>query len=556
MKRIAIAVLPAAAAFAMFNAFAAITVHSTYNENTGQWEGNFDELTNAVKSSGTWATINLEKGVYDLSPLTNAPMSTSTYQGPSLLALQVGTDIRGATGNREDVVLKGPGLYRILVYPGGCKFRHLTFEGGYAVSGCTVSRGGAVFPTGGSEALFTNCLFRFNTAHGNGGAVCGTASYRACLFYGNVAGTGYGFGGAGWGGKYYNCQVISNACVIGSDWGEGGGLHSATVVSGCTVVSNFSTRSGGGLYGCSGVTNSYIAFNATKGQYSPRGGGLYNCGTITNCTVEYNLAGSGSGCGMVDTSAYGSTFRFNGASHYYHDSAAYTNSFERCDLSGSGLEGIALVDSCRIHHVSNAFDVIDNVTFGPCVKGVTYPFYNTRHVRNSLIDHCWITNGSNHAAFYSNGRVATLVENCTIVDNLFTFTLRGYTNTPATATFVNTAFARNKRGSTAYDFTGYESRANSMTNCILGVRALSQLDGFSDVNTKVKGADWDPRFVGSGEHPYEPKRTSELREQGLVLDWMEDADDLAGNARLRDGKVDIGCYQCWLNPLGTVYSIR
>ena len=91
MKRIAIAVLPVAAAFAMFNAFAAITVHSTYNENTGQWEGNFDELTNAVKSSGTWATINLEKGVYDLSPLTNAPMSTSTYQGPSLLALQVGT---------------------------------------------------------------------------------------------------------------------------------------------------------------------------------------------------------------------------------------------------------------------------------------------------------------------------------------------------------------------------------------------------------------------------------------------------------------------------------
>jgi hypothetical protein len=43
---------------------------------------------------------------------------------------------------------------------------------------------------------------------------------------------------------------------------------------------------------------------------------------------------------------------------------------------------------------------------------------------------------------------------------------------------------------------------------------------------------------------------------GLVLDWMEDGVDYIGNSRLRDGKVDVGCYQCWLDPIGTVLSFR
>ena len=83
------------------------TIHSTYDEETEQWVGNFDELTNAVKSCSDWSTIKLEKGIYDISPLTNAPMGTSTYQGTSLLHLKVGTTFIGATGNRDDVVIKG-----------------------------------------------------------------------------------------------------------------------------------------------------------------------------------------------------------------------------------------------------------------------------------------------------------------------------------------------------------------------------------------------------------------------------------------------------------------
>ena len=41
-----------------------------------------------------------------------------------------------------------------------------------------------------------------------------------------------------------------------------------------------------------------------------------------------------------------------------------------------------------------------------------------------------------------------------------------------------------------------------------------------------------------------------------VPSTYDEETDLAGNPRLRDGKVDIGCYQCWLDPVGLWFSIR
>jgi len=530
------------------------TIHSAYDEETGQWIGNFDELTNAVKSCSDWSTIKLEKGIYDLSPLTNAPMATSTYQGPSLLHLKVGTTFIGATGNREDVVIKGPGKYRLLQHANGCTIKHMTFTGGHAEGG-SYTIGGAIYPTG-SAIEVRNCAFLFNSSTLHGGAVGSHANNRAgdnyydCYFYGNSSGGG-GYGGAGAGGKYYNCTVVSNMCTY--SWGMGGGIYGGAVVDGCTIVSNFSAQIGGGLAYCRGVTNCYVAFNAAKGVNTSRGAGLADCGTITNCVVECNMAASW-GHGMTDTSAVGCIFRFNGNSHYSRDTKDST--FERCEFVGSAIGGAVLLDRCWVHNVSNEIDIVDNVCFGPCKSRVTYPFENARHIRNSLIEHCWITNAANHAAFYSNGKTSLYVENSTIADNRFYYTLRGYTNAPATAAFVNTALVRNYRGNTAIDLSGYESRATYVTNSYLCVKSLTQRPEIEHVEAHVMGADWDPKFVGKGEFPYGLKRVSALRTSGFVLDWMADGTDLAGNPRLRDGAVDIGCYQCWLDPVGAVFSIR
>ena len=44
---------------------------------------------------------------------------------------------------------------------------------------------------------------------------------------------------------------------------------------------------------------------------------------------------------------------------------------------------------------------------------------------------------------------------------------------------------------------------------------------------------------------FAPTAKSPLRGKGLLLDWTDADTDLAGNGRVRDGKVDVGCYQGW-----------
>ena len=44
--------------------------------------------------------------------------------------------------------------------------------------------------------------------------------------------------------------------------------------------------------------------------------------------------------------------------------------------------------------------------------------------------------------------------------------------------------------------------------------------------------------------------------KGGAADWMADATDLAGRPRLRNGKVDVGCYECWLNPPGFTIDFK
>ena len=74
----------------------------------------------------------------------------------------------------------------------------------------------------------------------------------------------------------------------------------------------------------------------------------------------------------------------------------------------------------------------------------------------------------------------------------------------------------------------------------------------------------DPKFVLAKDavHPYSLRLSSPLIGRGRVCDWMTGAYDIRGEEddgkylRVRDGKVDIGCYQCWLNPVGMTVVVR
>ena len=77
------------------------------------------------------------------------------------------------------------------------------------------------------------------------------------------------------------------------------------------------------------------------------------------------------------------------------------------------------------------------------------------------------------------------------------------------------------------------------------------------------GAHAEERTVSMAQELYEAitalKYFSPARGKGVVMDWMTDALDIRQDPafpRLRDGAVDIGCYQCWLDPVGLWFSIR
>ena len=40
------------------------------------------------------------------------------------------------------------------------------------------------------------------------------------------------------------------------------------------------------------------------------------------------------------------------------------------------------------------------------------------------------------------------------------------------------------------------------------------------------------------------------------IDFTAEDLDLAGRPRVREGKVDVGCYECWLNSKGMFMSIK
>lgn len=74
MKRTVFAAI--AAGMAISARAATFTVTSSYDEATGQWIGNVTELTNRLYNCGTWNTVVLQRGVYDVSFMTNSPMGT------------------------------------------------------------------------------------------------------------------------------------------------------------------------------------------------------------------------------------------------------------------------------------------------------------------------------------------------------------------------------------------------------------------------------------------------------------------------------------------------
>ena len=173
-------------------------------------------------------------------------------------------------------------------------------------------------------------------------------------------------------------------------------------------------------------------------------------------------------------------------------------------------------------------------------------------MRNCLI----VSNKANYVCkAYDSGRMT--FENCTFADNCLDGTFLNFTGSAENANAaeaVNCIFTRNydKTGTTRCDFKLSGGTNVTLSNCLVGTsRSGTPISESGTVTAN------DVKFnEGSATDPYEIKRTSPAIGKGQVLAWMTaEATDFRGKSeypRLRDGVCDIGCDQCWIDPVGFI----
>jgi hypothetical protein len=202
---------------------------------------------------------------------------------------------------------------------------------------------------------------------------------------------------------------------------------------------------------------------------------------------------------------------------------------------------------------------------------------------NCLIVNVQVPNNVLFSGVLSNPSQASYLVNSTVVNCSFRRVFACYAVAEKPMNVLNCIFYGNRQYTTAADYqngTGIDcdlsidagnvnSSALHFSRTAYGASAISSFADFVEGEVyKIGAADGvgtvvgtKPGFCGAAKdpaHPYALRHSSVLRGRGAVQGWMADANDLRGEdyPRLRDGRVDLGCYQCWLQPVGMVVEFR
>ena len=391
-----------------------------------------------------------------------------------------------------------------------------------SIAGKSSSGGGAVYMPGNSQytdATISGCTFTANSVSGSspGGAIRGAHEGLAvvnCEFVGNS--TVSGRGGAVYEVPSVSSCVFSNNCATSS---YGGALANVALVSGCSIVSNAVTSTstyGGGVYDCT-LTGCYIASNYAYRCGAAADSKLYSCTNEANSASDnyYELGKQSTGC--------------------YAEDCTFLNTV---GAKGKKIFGTSGFNGCRF--LNNDF--------------LGYVFTEYVAMTNCLMAGS-TTGPSKSAIFYDLKGSASSMVNCTIVSNSYTFAAS--CTTANMLDIKNCFFYGNKIGGATIDIDSSTSTfVASIKNCILSAADNSYIPDYATSDTlNIYGTAFKPGFVGAAdlENPYALlSRSPAVTKAGVVEDWMTTATDIRGDGflRLRYGKVNIGCYQCWLDIPG------
>ena len=448
-------------------------------------------------------------------------------------------------------------------------------------SGGALYRGGNRFPR--QTAELSNTVFVANRSlTGAGGALYDDSATicRKCDFIGNTATNGTG--GAIYMSStnlFFDCVISNNACKSNGGGAIGGGLYADCVIAFNRAGNEHSSGNlyGGGIQGAgSGYATRAVRCRIFGNacwypKASASGNGGYSGGAgaceLIDCLVYDNVAQS---AGAATRDGYGSGTVFSNNVTLSSNPTVYLpkTAFSNCLFHGETIQpnGKSFI-SCRFaghtqkKTLAEGANVVTNGTFASS----SYLFQGAFAATNCLFS------GNTISVLFRNNKATapiTLV-NCTVTSNRINYVFDEFkmnnANYPVPAEVVNSIFVNNPSISgEACDlaFNGGSDRNVAFTNCLIGLIRNTQDPPLSEVNTVTNA---NPRFVMDGtSDQYALKHSSPARGKGLVQDWMTSVNDIRGEGfgRLRDEKgvgawaVDIGCYQCWLDPVGSLLLFR
>ena len=458
---------------------------------------------------------------------------------------------------------------------GGIYLSHKVI-GGNIVGNTSVSGGG-----GACNARLNRVYIAGNSTDGNGGGVKwdykeGTTN---CTIVGNTANIG---GGVANGQLVYDCVISNNVAV------QGGGIADS-VVHDCEIIHNIARAvsesdkvKGGGCFGTSAsgcrVYDSLVAGNACALELASgdRSGGAGDTASFYRCTIRDNFArvGASLNWGLAEDCIIS-----NNVSPLYYHNLRGTTHLKKCVISDCSLTSPGHLTDCVVKNYDGTWELPPGVnvyTNGTFVNGNvssdTYRLFVNNIGGIFSMTNCLIY-GNYAYSILKSDKVGVDVDvvNCTIADNTNVCMFAGFkTNENVTALYLkNTIICRNKRVSntaTDWNFHPQSSSKNEsnvyIENCIIGPGGVGTSQTQSCVGLISSN---DPKFQGyrDATHPYSLRRSSPAIGRGTVEEeWMAGTYDIRGTEdngkylRIRDGKVDIGCYQCWLDPAGMKIVIK
>ena len=444
-------------------------------------------------------------GVVYLAPGVYTASSGCSADGSYLVSISRPVRIVGTGATAEETVLDGEGTRRVLSLAGG----------GAGAENLTIQRA----RTSSTSATGTNVGYALNMV--NAGTV------DNCVIS-NAVTTGASEGCVEhW--VYLNGGVITNSVIRDGNAGTAGkcvwvvkGSIGSSKVFGCISRHKYA-----GVITVDGGASSLVDCDIYNNSDQMREYG-YRCGTVA----------AGSGAKILKCRIFNNENHFNRNAFYLGigvNAASYYT-----DAKWSADYGNVLIDSCVISNNTTSVGYLANSFINAASCGVLLGYKTT--VRNCLIVNNSITQYDNtvsdypvagavrttDSASYSDGAA---VENCTIVGN------RSCVHQAAGGVYL---LAGSIINSICFDNGGQRKNQSWIDgNLVLSGSAAATYTLTKEEVAGDGNLAKDPLLKAD----YTLGRSSPAINAGSNQDWMKGAFDLSGEKRIIRGRVDIGCYE-------------